>query len=152
MMKSSQNGHLSHQSTVIITDPDGLLQGRPAGKAGHPGISGQRLGGTVIGWPVLLGIEAPLAESVLFNINNAGIDCLDLLIVNIPAPGDTRSEIELDDIRLGDQFHKDLLGDIDMQVQGHVIFIGIDVHEHGRLFLIKPSKGIQGTGHVSRRG
>jgi len=152
VMKGGQDGYLAHEAAVIITDPDGLLQGRALGEAGHPGVSGQGLRSPVIGGTVLLGVEAPLAEAVFLDINDAGIYLLDLLIADIPASGYPGTEIEFNDVCLGRQFLEDLLSQIDMKVEGHVILVGVDVHEHGRLFFVEPAEGIERSRYVSDGG
>ena len=47
---------------------------------------------------------------------------------------------------------EDLLGHVDVKIQGQVVLVGVDVHEHGPLLLVEPAEGVQGAGHVPRGG
>jgi len=149
VMQGGQHGHLAHHGPEDVTDPDALLQGGLAGEAREPGVARQRLGGAVVGGTVLLGVASPLAEAVLLDVDDARVDLPDVLVADVPAVGDGGPEIELDHVGLGAQLLEDLLGHVDVQVEGHVVLVGVDVDEHGPLFLVEPAEGVERTGHVA---
>ena len=85
-------------------------------------------------------------------VNDFRVYFLDIFITDVPAVRYRRPEVELDNISFGTELFKDILCRILVQVQGHVIFGWVDVHEHRALFLVEPPEGIQGTRHISHRG
>ena len=83
-----------------------------SGKARHPCIARERLGSSVVGRPVLLGVAAPLAESVFLDVNDAGVDFLDIFITDVPAIRYRGTEVELDNISFGTELFEYILGRI----------------------------------------
>jgi hypothetical protein len=133
-MKSSQDSQFPYQSSIIVTNVKTALKWRTAGKTGKPGIPRKGLRSAVIGWPVFIGILAPLAEPALGDVDNAWIDLPDLPIAYIPALHNSGPLVILDDIGLSREFVEYFLRLGPMKIEPDPIFVCIGMNKGRSLF------------------
>ncbi|MBA7653400.1 hypothetical protein ES703_61249 [subsurface metagenome] len=93
-----------------------------------------------------------MTEAILSQVNNVGVNLLDLTVADIPALHHSRPKVVFNDVGLGGKLSKHFLPFGFMQVQPQPVFIGVHMHKRRSLLLEQIAKGSQVAAGITHRG